>query len=141
MPRDLEAVAKEDGMPPITKSPDTMEERPRLMDFEDEEAMISALSQRNEKRDELHPYTQTLNLSDIDSCVKLEEAAFPPEERATREKVSRIPINQSITNLSRMTPPCHRDMLVILTSCMRCLLPLRSCVSSSGLLPTSERGT
>ncbi|KAF1812054.1 acyl-CoA N-acyltransferase, partial [Eremomyces bilateralis CBS 781.70] len=34
----------------------------------------------------LHPYVQALTLSDIESCVKLEEAAFPPTERCSREK-------------------------------------------------------
>lgn len=45
-------------------------------------------SQRNQKRDELHPYTQTLTLNDVESCVRLEEATFPPNERCSREKVS-----------------------------------------------------
>lgn len=37
----------------------------------------------------LHPYTRPLTISDLDSCVALENAAFTnPEERATREKVS-----------------------------------------------------
>lgn len=35
----------------------------------------------------LHPYTRPLTISDLDSCVALENAAFTnPEERATREK-------------------------------------------------------
>lgn len=38
----------------------------------------------------LHPYTRPLTISDLDSCVALENAAFTnPEERATREKASR----------------------------------------------------
>lgn len=74
MPRDLSAITKEDtldGMATLTKSPgqdDNLEPKSGI-DAESEEATISALSQRNEKRDELHPYTQTLKLSDIDSCV------------------------------------------------------------------------
>jgi hypothetical protein len=37
----------------------------------------------------LHPYTSLLTISDLDSCVTLENAAFPIErERASREKVS-----------------------------------------------------
>ena len=37
----------------------------------------------------LHPYTRPLTISDLDSCVALENAAFTnPEERATREKAS-----------------------------------------------------
>ncbi len=37
----------------------------------------------------LHPYTRPLTISDLDSCLALENAAFTnPEERATREKAS-----------------------------------------------------
>lgn len=37
----------------------------------------------------LHPYTRPLTISDLESCVALENAAFSnPIERATREKVS-----------------------------------------------------
>ena len=40
------------------------------------------------KRDELHPYTQSLSVKDVESCFRLEEEAFPVEERASKEKVS-----------------------------------------------------
>ena len=40
------------------------------------------------KRNEVHPYTQTLTLRDVDACVTLEDLAFPPNERASRAKVS-----------------------------------------------------
>lgn len=41
------------------------------------------------KRNILHPYTRPLTISDLESVVALENAAFPnPEARATREKVS-----------------------------------------------------
>lgn len=37
----------------------------------------------------LHPYTRPLTISDLESVVALENAAFPnPNDRATREKVS-----------------------------------------------------
>jgi hypothetical protein len=58
------------------------------MSAEDEHQMMADLSERNSKLDELHPYVQTLSLSDVESCVILENAAFPPNERASREKVS-----------------------------------------------------
>jgi hypothetical protein len=106
MPRDLEAIAKEDtlhGMPPITKLPDTMEERPTLIDMDDEEYMINQLSQRNAERDKIHPYTQTLKESDIESCVKLEEATFPEHERCTREKVSLMSFNQAFQPIEHVT--------------------------------------
>lgn len=95
MPRDLHALVKEDdlqGMPELTKSPDQVDLHPESNDgsmtADDEQRMISDLAQnqRNDKRDELHPYTQSLNLSDVDSCTRVEEEAFPPHERATREK-------------------------------------------------------
>lgn len=37
---------------------------------------------------EIKPYTKSLTPSDVDACVKLEDATFPPQERATKEKVS-----------------------------------------------------
>lgn len=45
-------------------------------------------SETSSKRNEVHPYTQTLTLRDVDACVVLEDLAFPPNERATRAKVS-----------------------------------------------------
>ncbi|KAK1810664.1 hypothetical protein LTR12_014988 [Friedmanniomyces endolithicus] len=105
MPRDFAAL-KEDtlqGMPQLTKTPeevvdDDAESGPSSapMDAVDEARMFRSLMKRhntagggggmNSKRDEIHPYTQTLSLSDIESCILLEEATFPPEERCTREK-------------------------------------------------------
>lgn len=35
----------------------------------------------------LHPYVQTLSLSDLESCIALENATFPEHERCSREKV------------------------------------------------------
>lgn len=36
--------------------------------------------------DELHPFVQLLSLSNVDDCLKVEEA-FPEHERCSREKV------------------------------------------------------
>lgn len=89
MPRDLTELAKNDAisnMSPLdrTSKPDTdsQPDKPR------QGTMFAEQAQKNSKRDDLHPYTQTLTLNDVESCVILEEAAFPPQERATREKVS-----------------------------------------------------
>lgn len=46
--------------------------------------------QKGRQRDELHPLVQTLNPSYIDSCVKLEDAAFPEGQRGSREKVRQL---------------------------------------------------
>jgi len=82
MPRELQPTS--DSLPELTKAP-TPKEEPQpagggLLD--------AILGQRNEKRDDLHPYTQSLTKSDIESCIKVEEATFPPNERCSREKVS-----------------------------------------------------
>lgn len=66
MPRDLAALMRGDEEPKDKISRD-MEKQDHLA--------------------EIKPYVQTLTTSDIDSAVKLEDATFPPEERATREKV------------------------------------------------------
>lgn len=52
-------------------------------------AVVGVNAQEREIRtkNDLHPYVQTLSLADLDSCVALENAAFPEEERCSREKV------------------------------------------------------
>ncbi len=99
MPRDLAALTREstlNDMPALTKSPNDVEDSSGRQASKDngqedsqpqEGLLFSQLAQRNEKRDELHPYVQTLSPSDVESCTRLEEEAFPPNERATREKV------------------------------------------------------
>ena len=57
-----------------------------------DERQISAQHLRNsrakaDERNELHPYVQSLSLSDLESCLALENAIFPPQERCSREKV------------------------------------------------------
>lgn len=41
-------------------------------------------------KNDLHPYVQTISLADLESCVALENAAFPEEERCSREKVCTV---------------------------------------------------
>ncbi|KAI5257216.1 acyl-CoA N-acyltransferase [Aureobasidium subglaciale] len=65
MPRDLAAMMRRDQEPKDKTSRD--------MEKQDHLAGIK-------------PYVQTLTISDVDSAVKLEDATFPPEERATKEK-------------------------------------------------------
>ena len=107
MPRDLTKEAEQsDTLPELTKSPESTDDGQIPGGIEDEGTLVDILSQRNEKRDEIHPYTQTLSLSDIDSCVRLEEETFPPQERCTREKVSHsYPFNSIESHhLFSMTP-------------------------------------
>jgi hypothetical protein len=93
MPRDLSALANDStlhNMSSLAKVPDEDYDYEKNMSEQDEDKMMATLAQRSKPLDELHPYTQTLSLSDVESCVVLEDAAFPPNERASREKV-RIP--------------------------------------------------
>lgn len=105
MPRDLQNERAAEGaheeMAPLTKSPDPVDEQ-IPGGLEDEDQLINILSQTNEKRDKIHPYVQTLSLSDIESCILLEDETFPPQERCTREKVS-LPVSLSMptTKLSK----------------------------------------
>lgn len=86
MPRDLESEkATLQGMPPLTKSP--AQDSPSV-DEQDTGDRLMRDMQKGRQRDELHPLVQTLNPSYIDSCVKLEEATFPEDQRGSREKVS-----------------------------------------------------
>ncbi len=39
------------------------------------------------EEDNLHPYVQTLSISNLEDCVALENAVFPENERCSREKV------------------------------------------------------
>ena len=100
MPRDLSREAPSKDPPPEDQEPEL--ERDSSNDgLEDESILASIMSQQNEKRDALHPYVQTLSLSDVESCVRLEEETFPPQERCTREKVSCAAI--SLKHFGRMT--------------------------------------
>jgi hypothetical protein len=86
MPRDLTELVKQDAlsnMSPLDRS-DAVQQPSKPQ----QGSTFAEMAAKNSKRDDLHPYTQTLTLSDVESCVILEEAAFPPQERATREKVS-----------------------------------------------------
>lgn len=89
MPRDL---GLEEKRIPQTESPSLIEEfeeqhvNRQLIPIKDLQVQSSRHSDSIGK---LHPYTRLLTISDLDSCVALENAAFPiKQERASREKVS-----------------------------------------------------
>jgi len=92
MPRDLAALIKGDAEDNVT----TTAPAPA----KPEGIMFGEAAANNSKRDDVHPYTQTLTLSDVDSCVTLEDLAFPPYERASRAKVSLSYLVSSLSHLS-----------------------------------------
>lgn len=62
------------------EGPVTLAESPNSTEKSDEMCFDST--------ERLHPYTSLLTISDLDSCVALENAAFlTDQERASREKV------------------------------------------------------
>ena len=115
MPRDLTELAKSDAisnMSPLDRTvtkPDTDSQEPQQQPDKPKARqgnMFAEQAQKNSKRDDLHPYTQTLTLNDVESCVILEEAAFPPQERTTREKVSQplLPSQHDTTVVAAVLP-------------------------------------
>jgi len=98
MPRDLE---EEKPTPPVTltespnsvttersESPNSQEELSPTTERQRQFIIIPEEQQRKAPSNlNLHPYTRLLTISDLESCVALENAAFAdPQERATREK-------------------------------------------------------
>ena len=96
MPRD----APESLPPEITISPEAQYDDEDDLDG-DSGILGRVADQRNAKRDELHPYTQTLTLNDIESCIRVEEATFPEHERCSREKVSPLRANSVVPRTCR----------------------------------------
>lgn len=92
MPRDLSSLVNQttlSGMSGLT--PDKVTAADREASPMDDDTLHSSAEEAtsgNARRNELHPYVQTLSIADLESCVQLEEAAFQPQERASKEKVS-----------------------------------------------------
>ena len=55
------------------------------------------------KLDELHPFVQVLNVSNVDDCVSVENA-FPEQERCSRDKVGLHLVFLAETSLSLENP-------------------------------------
>lgn len=51
------------------------------------------MNDKTNQRDRLHPFVQTLSISNVEDCVRVEEGAFPEHERCSREKVRRYQIS------------------------------------------------
>ena len=78
MPREL--CSQQDQATPFAASPNAPTPR---FGSSAEEMRHSGL----EEKGNLHPYIQTLTVADVESCVALENVAFPEYERCSREKV------------------------------------------------------
>lgn len=88
MPRDL---GLEEKSVPLMESPNSTEdtehpEEGRFVILRGDQDQAG--SEKSMTPFKLHPYTRPLTISDLESCVALEQAAFPENERCSREKVS-----------------------------------------------------
>ncbi|KAH0831701.1 hypothetical protein AYO21_10735 [Fonsecaea monophora] len=91
-PLELQRISHSDKAEENPEEEDESEEDDR--DFMANHPLLNMLTGRlgarrrgsSHKWDRLHPENQALSISSVDQCTSLEEAAFPPEERATREK-------------------------------------------------------
>lgn len=98
MPRDFAPIHQDDESPlTLTRSPESQGSTPTTTSS-NESAMHKGTSLQtsfqlrnrgggNKELNDLHPYVQTLTIADLESCVALENAAFPEQERCSREKV------------------------------------------------------
>ena len=96
MPRDLFFPRRKDDSN-ITASPES--QTPGSVDdsyqnskdkADDADVQWSNQIREADERNNVYPYVQTLSLSDLESCVALENASFPEPERCSREKVGTI---------------------------------------------------
>ncbi|KIW32977.1 uncharacterized protein PV07_04483 [Cladophialophora immunda] len=90
-PLELQRISHSDKAEEVPEEEDDSEDD---RDFMANHPLLNMLTGRlgarrrgsSHKWDRLHPENQALSVSDVDQCTSLEEAAFSPEERATREK-------------------------------------------------------
>lgn len=98
MPRDLFSVGPpQDNHILITASPEIKTPQPGDIPedsqgvdgfiIHSDDSEDSTMKKKNEEKN-IHPYVQTLSLSDLESCLAVENAAFPEHHRATKEKVA-----------------------------------------------------
>ncbi|KAL8676162.1 MAG: hypothetical protein Q9224_000861 [Gallowayella concinna] len=90
MPRDLFGRNPKNNEAPLTASPESQTSvQNQFTIHRGDEGFGSSTSKsaKNSKAlSNLHPYVQTLSLSDLESCVALENATFPEAERCSKEK-------------------------------------------------------
>ncbi|KAL8872329.1 MAG: hypothetical protein Q9174_002024 [Haloplaca sp. 1 TL-2023] len=98
MPRDLQFQKKKDESE-LTASPDSHTGDTKATDGdgyneftihqEDDGPRFGAFRRmpaEGKNLTDIHPYVQSLNITDVDSCSSLEKATFPEHERCSKEK-------------------------------------------------------
>jgi len=88
MPRDLFQRTVQEVRSPEEMTQEQTEERSAMM------ASPSPSTETLKHDNSVKPYVQSLTMLDLESCIKLEEATFPPQERCSREKARSISVSQ-----------------------------------------------
>jgi hypothetical protein len=108
MTLEFSGKAKDDGSPTLSRSPESHDSTtaaprpdhlPRPTIRRDSLQLFSLRNRVGadyKNLMDLHPYVQTLTVADLESCVALENSAFPPEERCSPEKVSDLRLSTSM---------------------------------------------
>ncbi|KAI9665191.1 MAG: hypothetical protein M1831_002201 [Alyxoria varia] len=100
MPQDLEKERQLEGLPQLAKedqiganslsnpSSEDPISRSQLFGHLDNDDFTTEKPGNDmpEQLKELHPYGQILSVNDVESCLKLEESVFPPNQACSREK-------------------------------------------------------
>jgi len=73
--------------PSIYSNPDYNYDKDREISDSPEDFLLRNC-RRDFARDQMHPFSSTLTIDDIEDCIALENAAFPEDLRASRAKVS-----------------------------------------------------
>jgi len=93
MPRDLDAERGANAVQ-LQKSPEELSSNRSIVHSPSFSASPSTTGEQQQPNKagtqqrnlDIKPYVQSLTMLDLESCVKLEEATFPPQERGTKEK-------------------------------------------------------
>jgi len=64
-----------------------------------------------DEKNNLNPYVHTLSLSNLESCVALENAVFPEHERCSREKVDNNFLNSPSIQIFQIYPCQKKNYL------------------------------
>lgn len=107
--------------PSATSMPNSRQDVVAGQNYGEEDRLQRDMRQEDENGG-LHPYVLSLGLNDIDACTALEEATFPPNHRANREKVCTVqyvPVAYVTTTLLRLL------RLSVLSACRTARISLR----------------
>lgn len=126
MLRDLQQLWAEATEQTLSSIPD-LSEQPNNHGRDRSAAMDAEWSWGREQQGPgVRVYPKALTLSDLDSCCILEDAAFPPEQRCTREKAGQVMFDKITVILIFLFDFANAYFVLILSnSTITCILTSR----------------